>query len=135
MIVDSSAIVAIVCGESDADRYIEALAGSPSSLMSAGTYLECGIVIDANGDPVLSRRLDELMEVAGVSIAPVTDHQARIARQAYRDFGKGSGHPARLNMGDCFAYALALDSGDTLLYKGSDFSETDISPALSVDRG
>lgn len=98
--------------------------------MSAGTYLETAVVVDANRDPVLSARLDELLAVAEVTIEPVTQRHAEIARQAYRDFGKGSGQRAGLNFGDCFAYALARDSGQPLLFKGDDFSRTDLTPAL-----
>ena len=98
--------------------------------MSAGTYLETGIVVDLNGDPVLSRRLDDLLRLADVSVEPVTKEQAEIARQAYRDFGKGTGHPAGLNFGDCFAYSLARTTREPLLYKGDDFTQTDIEPVL-----
>ena len=93
-------------------------------------FPEAAIVIDAGRSPVASRRLDDLLREAGITIEPVTEAQARIARQAYRDFGRGSGHPARLNFGDCFAYALARETGETLLFKGDDFTHTDVSPAL-----
>jgi ribonuclease VapC len=99
--------------------------------LSAASLLEAAIVTDASRDPVLSRELDDLVDALGIIIEPVTEHQARIAREAYRDYGKGSGHPARLNFGDCFAYALARDRGEPLLYKGSDFAHTDIRSALS----
>lgn len=97
--------------------------------MSAASYLEAGIVVDAQGDPVMSRRLDDYMQEARIAIEPVTEEQARIARQAYRDFGKGSGHPAQLNYGDCFAYALAKVTGEPLLFKGDDFVHTDLTAA------
>ena len=90
---------------------------------------EIGIVVDAVRDPVASARVDELIRQAQILIEPVTETQARIAREAYRSFGKGSGHPARLNFGDCFAYALAKELGEPLLFKGDDFSKTDIAPA------
>ncbi len=131
MILDTSAIVAILRGELDADHYIEAISREPSPRISAGTYLETAMVIDANHDPVLSRRLDDLLAAAKVKVEPVTQRHAEIARQAYRDFGKGSGHPAGLNLGDCFAYALARDAQEPLLFKGSDFTETDIPSALA----
>ena len=83
-------------------------------------------------DPVASRQFDELIGVARIAIASVTEQQARIARDAYRDFGKGSGHPAGLNFGDCFAYALAKDTGEPLLFKGRDFTHTDVVPALQL---
>ena len=98
--------------------------------MSAATFVEACIVVDANRDPVLSRRLDDLLRVAGVVVEPVTREQADIARAAYRDFGRGSGHPAGLNFGDCFSYALARVTAEPLLFKGDDFSHTDVIPAL-----
>ena len=133
MIVDSSALVAILRQEPDSDRFIEALARSPRSVLSAGTYLEVGIVADSSPDPVLGRRLDELLRALDIAIAPVTEQQAVVARRAYRDFGRGSGHPARLNYGDCFAYALAQTTGEPLLFEGGDFASTDLRPALPPD--
>ncbi|GAB3365211.1 type II toxin-antitoxin system VapC family toxin [Modestobacter lapidis] len=133
MIVDSSALVAILRQEPDADRFTEALARSSRSLLSAGTYLEVGIVADSSPDPVLGRRLDELLQALEIDIAPVTEQQAMVARRAYRDFGRGSGHPARLNYGDCFAYALAQTTGEPLLFTGDDFNLTDLRPALPPD--
>jgi ribonuclease VapC len=130
LIVDTSAIVAILRGEPDADRYVEALGRATEPVVSAGTYLETAIVIDANRDPVLSGRLDDLLAVAGITVEPVTERHAEMARQAFRDFGRGSGHPAGLNFGDCFAYALARASGQPLLFKGDDFSRTDVTSAL-----
>ncbi len=126
MIIDTSAIVAILRGEPDAERYAAMLAGAAEPVISAGTYIETAIVVDASGDPVLSGRLDDLLAVARVKVEPVTERHAEIARRAYRDFGKASGHPARLNFGDCFAYALARASGQPLLYKGADFGHTDV---------
>jgi ribonuclease VapC len=132
MIVDSSAIIAILRGEPNAERLITALSQSPlPKRMSAAAYLETALVIDASRDAVLSRNLDRLIEIAQIIIEPFTHEQAKRARQAYRDFGKGSGHPAKLNFGDCFAYALASSTGETLLYRGADFGHTDIVPALT----
>lgn len=130
MIVDTSAIIAILREESDADRYVNALAEVPTALLSAANFLEAAIVVDANRDPVLSRRFDDLVEAAHITVEPVTARHAEIARQAYRDFGKGSGHAAGLNFGDCFAYALTRATGDALLYKGDDFGHTDVPSAL-----
>ncbi|MFP5335333.1 MAG: type II toxin-antitoxin system VapC family toxin [Actinomycetes bacterium] len=130
MIVDTSALVAILLDEPDARRYAEALAAAKRRMVSAATYVEAGVVVDANGDPVLSRRLDDLLEAADVDVVPLTAEHAEIARQAYRDFGKGSGHPARLNLGDCFSYALARATNNPLLFKGEDFGHTDIAPAV-----
>lgn len=121
MIIDSSAIVAIVRGESEAEPFLACIMAGSDAVMSAGNYLETGIVIDRDGDAVLSAGLDPLLDQLGIEIVPVTPQHARIARQAYRDFGKGSGHKAQLNFGDCFAYALAMERGEALLYKGDDF--------------
>ena len=131
MIVDTSALVALLRGEDDAPRFARALAArSEPKRISAANFLEAAIVIDGSRDPVASRRLDEVAAKARLTIEPVTAEQAHIARAAYRDFGKGSGHPAGLNFGDCFAYALAKAAGEPLLYKGTDFSETDVASAL-----
>ena len=96
--------------------------------LSAVSYVEAGAVTDSNRDPVLSRRLDDLIREVRMRIEPVTPRQAQMARQAYRDFGKGR-HKARLNFGDCFAYALAKDLDEPLLFKGTDFQHTDIEAA------
>ena len=131
MIVDTSALMAILRGEDDAPRFARALASRQEvKRLSAANYLEAAIVIDGSRDAVASRRFDELIAKAGLVIAPVTERHARIARAAYRDFGKGSGHPAKLNFGDCFAYALAKTTSEPLLFKGNDFSHTDVRPAL-----
>ena len=95
--------------------------------MSAVSYVEAAVVVDNNRNPVLSRRFDDLLRDAEISVEPVTLNQARIAREAYRDFGKGR-HRAGLNFGDCFAYALAKEKGEALLFKGDDFRHTDIEP-------
>jgi ribonuclease VapC len=123
MIVDTSAIVAMLQLEPEATAMLRVLSNDPESKMSAATYLECGIVIDGAKKPAASAKLDALIAELGIAIENVTVEQAKIARQAYRDFGKGSGHPARLNFGDCFAYALATESGEPLVYKGDDFAE------------
>jgi ribonuclease VapC len=130
VIVDTSAVIAILRGEPDAGQYADALAAAAAPRVSAGTYLEMAIVVDANRDPVLSGRLDDLVAVAGLQVEPVTRKHAEIARRAYRDFGKGSGHSAALNFGDCFGYALSRATGEPLLYKGDDFGHTDVESAL-----
>jgi len=129
MIIDTSAIVAILRQEPEARRFAEAIEAAPVRRVSATTYVEIGAVIDGARDPVASRLVDELLAKAGIVIEPVTAAQARIAREAYRDFGKGSGHAAGLNFGDCFAYALAKATGEPLLFKGDDFSHTDVTAA------
>ena len=130
MIVDTSALIAVLRQEPDADLYVNALATATEPLISAANFLESAIVVDANRDPVLSGRFEDLVATADITVEPVTAGHAQIARQAYRDFGKGSGHQAALNFGDCFAYALARATGDSLLYKGDDFAHTDVRSAL-----
>lgn len=130
MIVDSSALIAILRAEPDAALFAEALATSEVNRLSAASFVETAAVVDAGGDPVTSRRFDALLKAARIQIADVTAAQALLARGAYREFGKGSGHPAGLNFGDCFAYALARDLDEPLLFKGNDFVHTDVLPAL-----
>jgi ribonuclease VapC len=126
MIVDTSAIIAILRDEPEAEACARALENSVVRRLSAANFVEAAVIIDANRDPIASRRFDELVLEAQIIIEPVTEAQARIAREAYRDFGKGSGHQAKLNFGDCFAYALAKVTGESLLFKGNDFAKTDI---------
>jgi ribonuclease VapC len=130
VIVDTSAIIAILTEEDDAAVYARAIAGADVRRLSAASYLECGIVLDSQRDPIISRGLDELLQEAEFVVEPVTERQARLARQAYADFGKGSGHPAGLNFGDCLSYALALDLREPLLWKGDDFGHTGVRSAL-----
>lgn len=130
MIADTSAIIAILKAEDDAATYARAIATAQSRRLCAASYLECGIVLDYQRDPILSRALDDLIEEAGMVVEPVTERQARLARQAYVDFGKGSGHPAGLNFGDCLSYALAIDVREPLLWKGDDFGHTGVRSAL-----
>ena len=130
MIIDTSALIAILRAEDDAADMAHAIEQALVRRISAANFTEAAVVIDASRDPVASRRFDELIDVAEIQVEAVTADQARIAREAYRDFGKGSGHKAKLNFGDCFAYALAKAVGEPLLYKGDDFGHTDITPAL-----
>jgi ribonuclease VapC len=130
VIVDSSALLAIVLDEPLSARCLQTLLESPINLMSAGSFLEAAIVVDRLPDPRDSARFDELISDFDIIIEPVTAHQATIAREAYRRFGKGSGHPARLNFGDCFAYALAKDFDEPLLFVGQDFIHTDVRRVL-----
>lgn len=126
MIIDTSAIIAILRAEPEALAYARAIAIVASRRICAVNFVEAAIVIDGSRDPIASRRFDQLIREAQIVIEPVTEAQARIAREAYRDFGKGRGHPAKLNFGDCFAYALAKEKAEPLLYKGDDFARTDI---------
>ena len=121
MIVDSSAIVAILRGEPEQLRFARIIAAAGSARLSAASYLETAIVIDRARDPVISRALDSFLTANAIEIEAVTPAQAKIAREAYRDFGKGSGHAAQLNFGDCLTYALAKATGEPLLFKGEDF--------------
>jgi len=130
VIVDSSALVAILHDEPEAAACLRAIYAAGQCRVSAANFLETAIVIDAGRSPVASRRFDDLLREARIIIEPVTEAQARIAREAYRDYGRGSGHPARLNFGDCFAYALAREAGEPLLFKGDDFIHTDVTPAV-----
>lgn len=132
MIIDTSALIAILRAEVDASAMAHAIERAQSRRISAANYLEAAVVIDGSRDPVASRRFDELVNEAELVVEPVTHEQARIAREAYRDFGKGSGHKAGLNFGDCFAYALAKTTGEPLLFKGDDFGHTDITPAAGA---
>ena len=130
MIVDSSAIVAILKREPEWRALSHALDTSEISRISAANYFESSIVVDGWKDPVLSAQLDELMERFNIQIEPVTPEQARIARQAYRDYGRGSGHAANLNFGDCFSYALARAKREPILFHGDDFVHTDLRSAV-----
>jgi ribonuclease VapC len=129
MILDSSPIVAILAREPDAELYIQAISRAPRCRMSAGNFIELSIVIESQFSMEVTRQCEALFRRIGVVIEPVTVEQAHLARQAFHDFGKGR-HPAALNFGDCFAYALAKMSGEPLLFKGEDFRKTDIVSAL-----
>jgi len=130
MIVDTSALLAILYKEDDAEWFVRAIVTAPICRMSAANFLEAAINIDVHGDPEASRQLDNFVRKAGIEIAAVTAEQAQIARQAYQDFGKGR-HKAGLNFGDCFAYALARATDEPLLFKGNDFVHTDILPYVA----
>lgn len=130
MIADTSALIAILRDEEDAEVYARAIAAADVCRLSAASYLECGMVLDAQRDPIVSRALDELIKEAEMAVEAVTERQAHLARRAYADFGKGSGHPARLNFGDCLSYALATDLREPLLWKGDDFGHTGVRSAL-----
>ena len=130
MIVDSSALIAILNEEPLAPRCLEALLASPTTLMSAANLLEAAIAMDRHPSPVLGPALDDLIARLRVVVEPVTLSQVVIARDAYRRFGRGNGHPAKLNFGDCFAYALVKELGEPLLFVGQDFVHTDVRRVL-----
>ena len=132
MIVDSSALVATIKDEPDGPRMAQIMDSAKEVRVSAASYLETSIVIDGLRSPAQSARWDELIEKMEMVIEPVTEAQAKIARQAYRDYGKGSGHPAGLNFGDCFTYALAREKREPVLWKGDDFGHTDLRAAETL---
>ncbi len=121
--------MAVVLHETDARVMSAAMFGSDHRRISAGTWLEACIVIGQKKHPVATARFEALLAQLNMDVIPVTAEHAEVARTAYARFGRGN-HPAKLNYGDCFAYALAKVSGEPLLFKGNDFSQTDITPAL-----
>jgi ribonuclease VapC len=131
MIVDTSAIIAIIKNEPEARAFAEAIEAAKVVRISAASYLESRIVAGRYKDPILTARLEEILENPGLLIEPVTAAQATLAWEAYRDYGKGSGHPANLNFGDCFSYALARAKREPILYKGDDFGHTDLRGAAT----
>jgi len=129
MVIDTSALVAILGDEPDAPRFEAAVVSDPVRLLSAGTLLETSIVIEARYGEVGGRELDLLLHKAQIEVVPFDQEQAELARDAYRRYGKGR-HAAALNYGDCFAYALSAVRGEPLLFKGDDFAQTDVKNAL-----
>ena len=128
MIIDSSAVCAILFGEPDTRRYEEAIASADVRRMSAGNLLEAAIVVESRSGPLGGDQLDALIERASIEVVPVTAEQVAAARRAWRRFGRGR-HRAALNLGDCLAYALAEATREPLLFKGDDFARTDIEAA------
>lgn len=128
MIVDSSALLAILQEEPEADRFTLALRRDAVCGVSVANWLELSMVAFQRGGEDAVRDLDLLLHKHGIEIEAVTPKQGTIARRAFMKYGKGV-HPARLNFGDCFAYALAKDTGEPLLFKGEDFAQTDIAAA------
>jgi ribonuclease VapC len=129
MVIETSALIAILLGEPDARVFSEALANASIKLVSAFSALETSIVIESKKGEPGGRELDLLLHKARIEIVPINEEQFEVARQAWRDFGKGH-HPAGLNIGDCCSYALSKYSGEPLLFKGDDFSKTDVQSAL-----
>jgi ribonuclease VapC len=128
MILDTSAIIAILFDEDDAEIYAQAISRADSCRLSAATFVETAIVVEAQTKSNGGRQLDAFIRRAGIAIDPVTEEQAHIARQAFIDFGKGR-HAAGLNYGDCFSYALSKATREPLLFKGKDFAKTDVTAA------
>lgn len=125
MILDTSALAAIFFGEPEGERFIETISQADQCRISVANFVELSMVIEGQIGPEAGRQCDVFFSRADIIIEPVTVEQAQLARQAFLDFGKGR-HPAGLNFGDCFAYALARSSGEPLLFKGEDFRKTDI---------
>ena len=131
MVIDTSALIAILFGEPEALSFTRAVADDPRKLISAFNALETGIVVEARKGEAGGRELDLLLHRAQIEIVAMNADQAELARTAWRQYGKGN-HPASLNIGDCCAYALAKYSGEPLLFKGNDFSQIDIRAAITL---
>jgi len=129
MVLDTSALLCVLLDEPPAARILEAIVDAEGLRMSAANWLELAMIVEEKGGRLASLRLDEFFRAAGIEIAPVSVEQAVAARTAWRYFGRHK-HSARLDFGDCFAYALAKSTGDRLLFTGEDFARTDIEPAL-----
>lgn len=129
MIVDTSAIMSIILDEPEASAFMDALADDPSPLMAGGIWVELAAVGTRGYQGRIFDKLENVMRAAGITIVPTTARQSEIAHRAYRRYGLGTGHPAKLNFGDCFSYALAKESNEPLLFKGDDFTHTDVARA------
>lgn len=129
MIIDTSALLAVVLTEHDELRFLAAIVSSRKRAMSVANWLEATIVVESRGDPVASSSLDQFIRDAQIGLIDVTVEQTELARNAWRKFGRGK-HRASLNFGDCFAYSLAKMRNEPLLFKGDDFAQTDVEPAL-----
>jgi ribonuclease VapC len=128
MIIDTSALVAVLFDEPDAEEFAQAMIAADVRRISAATFVEAAIVVEAQTKAGGGRQFDALVRRAGITIEPLTEEHAQIARQAFIDYGKGR-HRAALNFGDCFSYALAKATGEPLLFKGEDFKRTDVASA------
>lgn len=129
MVIDTSAIIAVLFGEGDAERYSTAIDIDPTRLMSAPSVLEACLVVEREIGEQGIRELDLLLLKVGIEIIAFNEEQLKVARHAFRQYGKGR-HPAGLNFGDCFSYALSRTSGEPLLFKGDDFTKTDVTACL-----
>ncbi|MCE5307896.1 MAG: type II toxin-antitoxin system VapC family toxin [Acidobacteriales bacterium] len=129
MILDTSALLAILLREPEAERFAEAIEAADVIRMSVASYLEAAIFVDRHGDAIRRAMLDTFLEEFSIRLEPVTVEQIRIARQSFQSFGKGM-HPAGLDFGDCFTYALARVTREAVLFKGQDFTETDLISAI-----
>ncbi len=129
MIVDASAVIAIVNREPEQDAFAEAIARDAEPRISAANWLEVMIWLARATDTRVRKNGELVVDKLALTIEPVSVEQVRLAREAYRTYGKGSGHRAGLNFGDCFAYALAKTFGEPILFKGDNFARTDLKPA------
>ena len=134
MVIDSSALIALLLAEPEADGFVAVIAGASSRLVSAASYLETAIVMLARSGPDAQENVDRLLAELSVTVIPFARDQAMLGITAYRQYGKGSGHSAGLNFGDCFTYALAKLTDEPVLFKGNDFSLTDIVVAVAQQR-
>ena len=130
MIIDTSAIMAFLLNEPEKGPVTHAMVRAAELAMSAGSWLELGAVLTRCGDAEMARDAERLFAELRIQIVPITVEQAALGREAYRRYGRGTNHPAGLNFGDCFAYALAKETGRPLLFKGDDFPHTDIMSAV-----
>lgn len=131
MIVDTSALIAVLLGEKEATEFARLMAARPVRV-SAATLVEVRIVVESRTGAPGRRRLEDLLTVIGAEVVPVDEKQALVASEAYRDYGRGTGHRAALTFGDCFSYALASTRREELLFKGDDFGHTDVRCAADV---
>ena len=129
MVIDSSAVIAILFDEPEAEALLSQIAAAEISRLSAASLVEVGLVLRRDATAPRRAAFDEMLRLFSIKIEPLTEQQAYLALDAYDRFGKGTGHPAGLNYGDCFSYALARQSGEPLLFKGNDFTHTDLEAA------
>ena len=129
MIIDSSAVIAILFDEPEAQALLSQIAVAEVCRLSSASLVEIGIVLRRDAAAQRRAAFNEMLRLFSIKIEPVTEEQAYLALDAYDRFGKGTGHPAGLNYGDCFSYALAKQSGEPLLFKGNDFTHTDLEAA------
>ena len=130
MVIDSSAVLAILFQEPDARMFAAAIEAEPAPIISAASVVEVGAVLLSRKTKGARKDLADFLRESGVHVEAVDQNQSKLALDAFERYGKGGGHPAQLNFGDCFSYALAKATGKRLLFKGADFSKTDVSPAL-----
>jgi len=130
MVIDSSAIIALLLAEPETSQFVSAIAAARRRLIGAPSYLEAAIVMIGRSGPDAQEKLDKLVEGLGVEVVPFSREQATLAIGAFRKYGKGTGHIAGLNFGDCFTYALAKLTGEPVLFKGNDFLHTDLEVAV-----